>query len=112
MIVSDFTIAIIELEKAEIARNKGKEGQARVLSRLAASSAIKIYLALKELPVQPINAYELILLFSKTPEIPAGLTEILDHLLMKVDENYNLPEGIDLIADVYQFIKLLESSNE
>lgn len=111
MDVSNYSAAILELEKAEIARNKGMEGQARVLSRLAAASAIKTFLALKEQPFPTSNAYELIFLFSKTTGIPSGLTEILDHLLMKVDENYNLPEGMDLVADVYQLIKLLEDSS-
>lgn len=111
MNVSIYSAAILELDKAEIARNKGKEGQARVLSRLAASSAIKIYLSSIGQPVPPSNAYELIFSFSKMAGISSGMTEIFDHLLMKVDENYNLPEGVDLIADVHQLINLFEGGS-
>jgi hypothetical protein len=107
--MSDFLRARDDLNKAAQARRKGLEGQARVLSRLAAASAVKAYLAKSDQPIPSTNAYEILVFYSQSASLPARVRFALDHLLMKVDQDYNLPDGIDLLADVEELISYFES---
>ncbi|MHC1784505.1 MAG: hypothetical protein AB9891_17415 [Anaerolineaceae bacterium] len=107
----EYTPAWDYLIKAVSSRREALEGQSRVLCRLAAASAIKNYLADRNRQIPAGNAYEALLEFSQTASLPSDIKEALNHLSMRVDQDYNLPDGIDLISDVEKLIIFFEAEN-
>jgi hypothetical protein len=107
----DFTPVRDYLMKAAATRREGLQGQSRVLCRLAAASAINCYLAFKNRQISSGNAYDTILEFSQTAFLPSDLKEALNHLSMRVNQDYNLPTGIDLISDVEKLLTFFEAEN-
>ncbi|NPV76986.1 MAG: hypothetical protein HPY59_11505 [Anaerolineae bacterium] len=108
--VSRPDVAKIELElaAAEKARRQGLEGRARVCARRAAGLAVSPFLEKQGLTV-PGDVHERIVLFSNQPAISPRLRQIASHLIMRVNESYELPPEIDLIAEVRQLVKELEN---
>jgi len=98
----------LELAAAETARQQGLEGRARVCARRAAGLAITSYLKKQGIAV-PADAYKCIALFSTQPGISDLLRQIASHLTMRVNESYQLPPEIDLIAEARQLVKEIEN---
>jgi len=88
-----------ELQQAEIARNFGNEGRARVCARRAAGIVIGEYLLRNNLPDQGPSAYDRMNYTLTLPEVPESVKEIVNHFLVRVDTDFNLPIDADLIAD-------------
>lgn len=102
-----------ELEMATKARVNGNEGMARVCARRAAGLAVRDYLNHDGQDVVGLNNYEILLDQGIRELLPAETKPFLEHLTMRVDENYNLPAEIDLIADAtYLISHLLEEKQK
>ncbi len=97
-----------ELRAAEAARAAGNEGKARVCARRAAGIVIGVYLQRKGWPDPGPSAYDRLRFLADRPEVPAAARRIVEHLILRVDENFQLPEGIDLIAEARALPSVLQ----
>jgi hypothetical protein len=88
-----------ELDRAQEARERGNEGQARVCARRAAGHAARLYLARHGDAPRSSSAYDLLRLIADDPSLPARDREIAGHLTLRVNEEFRLPPGIDLIGE-------------
>jgi hypothetical protein len=88
-----------EFEKAQQARINKNEGQARVCARRAAGIAIRDYLSRKKTQVPSMSAYDLLNLLKEDALLPANLKLIVDHLTVRVTEEFELPFDADLVAE-------------
>ncbi len=97
--MSDWRIfAEQELRAALHDRAQGKAGRARVRARRAAGAIAGAYLRQRGLPDPGPNALERLRALRTLPDLPAAAQQAVAHLLMKVDTQYRLPPGVDLIA--------------
>ena len=101
-----------EFEKAEEARARGNEGQARVCARRAAGIAVREYLTRQGIRPASVSAYDLLNLLKADPQLAPGLRQIADHLTLRVTEEFKLPVDADLIAEAREFCQELLRSNE
>lgn len=92
-----------EFTRAEQARERGNEGQARVCARRAAGIAAREYLTRRGQSVRTPSAYDLLNVLKDDPHLPADLKLIADHLTLRVNEEFKLPVDIDLIAEARKF---------
>src|SRR5512140_1176002 len=92
-----------ELQKAGQARARGNEGQARVCARRAAGIAARAYFERLGKPILSSSAYDLLNLVAQDPAVPAALRESAAYLTLRVDEQFKLPPGIDLLAEAEKF---------
>jgi HEPN domain-containing protein len=96
-----------EFEKAEQARARGNEGQARVCARRAAGIAIREYLTRRGIRPPSVSAYDLLNLLKEDPGLSPGLKRIADHLTLRVTEEFKLPVDADLVAESRRFCEEL-----
>ena len=92
-----------EIERAEAARARGNEGQARVCARRAAGIAAREYLARRGEIVRTPSAYDLLNLLKDDPRLPPDLKQIAEHLTLRVNEEFKLPMDVDLIEEAKKF---------
>ena len=97
-----------EFARAELARAEGFEGRARVCARRAAGLAIREFHKSKGATGLRANAYDLLVGFRDEPELSETARRAVDFLLLKVDEEFNLPERIDLLVEARRLIDELE----
>ena len=88
-----------EFEKAEQARARGNEGQARVCARRAAGIAIREYLTRQGIRPPSVSAYDLLNFIREDPNLASNQKLIADHLTLRVTEEFKLPVDADLIAE-------------
>jgi len=100
-----------EFDKAEKARTRGNEGQARVCARRAAGIAAREYFARRGEHMHSPSAYDLLRLVSEDTAVPAALRETAAHLTLRVDDEFKLPAGVDLIAEARRFCEGLIKVN-
>jgi len=100
-----------EFEKAEQARARGNEGQARVCARRAAGIAIREYLTRRGIRPPSVSAYDLLNLLKDDPRLSPDLKLIADHLTLRVTEEFKLPVDADLVAEAKRFCRELLSEN-
>jgi len=96
-----------EFEKAEQARARGNEGQARVCARRAAGIAIREYLTRRGIRPPSVSAYDLLNLLKEDPGLSPDLKMIADHLTLRVTEEFKLPVDADLVAEARKFCEEL-----
>jgi HEPN domain-containing protein len=96
-----------EFEKAEQARARGNEGQARVCARRAAGIAAREYLTRRGIRPPSVSAYDLLNLLKVDPSLSPDLKLIADHLTLRVTEEFKLPVDADLIAEARRFCEEL-----
>jgi HEPN domain-containing protein len=89
----------LEFERAAQARAKGNEGQARVCARRAAGIAIREYLTRRGIRPPSTSSYDLLNLLKDDPHLSADLKLIVNHLTLRVTEEFNLPVDADLVAE-------------
>jgi hypothetical protein len=89
----------LEFERAETARARGNEGQARVCARRAAGIAIQEYLKRRGIRPHSTSAYDLLNLLKVEPHLPPDLKRIADHLTLRVTEEFKLPVNADLVTE-------------
>ncbi len=92
-----------EFEKAEQARARGNEGQARVCARRAAGIAGREYLTRQGIRPPSMSAYDLLNQLKSDPRLSPDLQLIADHLTLRVNEEFKLPVNADLIAEARTF---------
>ena len=92
-----------ELEKAEQARARGNEGQARVCARRAAGIAAREYFTRQGIRVPSMSAYDLLNTIKTDPQVSLELQQIASHLTLRVNEEFKLPVNADLIAEARRF---------
>jgi len=101
-----------EFEKAEQARERGNEGQARVCARRAAGIAIREYLTRRGIRPPSGSAYDLLNLLKGDPHLAPNLQRIVEHLTLRVTEEFKLPVEADLVAEARTFCQeLLRNEN-
>ena len=99
-----------ELEKAEQARARGNEGQARVCARRAAGIAVREYPNRQGIRPPSVSAYDLLNFLKEDPHLSTELRLIADHLTLRVNEEFKLPVEADLVAEARTFCKTLISN--
>jgi len=98
-----------EFKRAEQARQRHNEGQARVCARRAAGIAVREYLSRRGIRPPSNSAYDLLNRVKDDPELPSDLRRSADHLTVRVTEEFKLPVDVDLVAEARDFcIRLLE----
>ena len=100
-----------EFERAEQARARGNEGQARVCARRAAGIAVREYLTRRGIRPPSTSAYDLLNLLKDDPSLSPNLRLIADHLTLRVTEEFKLPVEADLVAEARKFCQELLSEN-
>ena len=88
-----------EFQRAEQARARGNEGQARVCARRAAGIAIREYLIRKGTTPTSASAVDLLNFLKDDPLLSPDLKLIVDHLTLRVTEEFKLPVDVDLVAE-------------
>ena len=88
-----------EFEKAQQARISKNEGQARVCARRAAGIAARDYLTRNGTQVPNMSAYDLLILLKEDTNLSPDMQLIVDHLTVRVTEDFELPIDADLIAE-------------
>ena len=96
-----------EFKKAETARARGNEGQARVCARRAAGIAIREYLTRKGIRPPSTSAMDLLNLIKDDPLLSPEFKLIADHLTLRVTEEFKLPVKADLIAEARRLCEAL-----
>jgi hypothetical protein len=92
----------LEFERAEIARARGNEGQARVCARRAAGIATREYYARRGRPVRMSSSYDLLQLIGEEPHLSPDLKQAAAYLTLRVTEEFILPIDVDLIAEAHR----------
>ena len=88
-----------EFEKAQQARISKNEGQARVCARRAAGIAARDYMTRNGTQVPNMSAYDLLNLLKEDTNLSPDMQLIVDHLTVRVTEDFELPIDADLIAE-------------
>jgi len=88
-----------EFEKAQQARINKNEGQARVCARRAAGIAIRDYMTRNGTKLPSMSAYDLLNLLKEDALLPPDMKLIVDHLTVRVTEEFELPFKADLVAE-------------
>jgi len=88
-----------ELDKAQQARAKGNEGQARVCARRAAGVAAREYFALQGKIFRTPSAYDLLNELARETGISSELRQSAEYLTLRVNEEFKLPVDVDLIGE-------------
>ena len=88
-------------------RAAGNEGRARVRARRAAGHIVGEYLRRRGWPDPGPNALDRMRFLQRQPGLPPEAYSLLEHLTMKVDIHYRLPEGVDLLADARRLAEVL-----
>jgi HEPN domain-containing protein len=89
----------MEFERAEDARARGNEGQARVCARRAAGIAIRAYYARRGQSVRTPSAYDLLQLVADEPDLSSELKRAAAYLTLRVTEEFKLPVEVDLLEE-------------
>jgi hypothetical protein len=100
-----------EFERAEQARARGKEGQARVCARRAAGVAVREYLTRQGARPPSVSAYDLLNMIKNDSRLSSNLRQIADHLTLRVTEEFKLPVNADLVAEARTFCQELLNKN-
>jgi hypothetical protein len=101
-----------ELQLAEHARVEGNEGRARVCARRAAGIAIRVYFRANGISISSPNAYTLINQLQGMEHFPMPIRQSAARLSMRVDENFQLPEKVDLLSEARLLVELLEKEEK
>ena len=91
-----------EFERAEAARARGNEGQARVCARRAAGIAIREYYARRGQALRTPSAYDLLQLLVEDPQFPQNIKQAAGYLTLRVTEEFKLPVDVDLLDEAHK----------
>jgi len=97
----------MEIARAESARAKKNEGQARVCARRAAGIVVREYFKRTGTSVRTPSAYDLLKLLAGQPLLPAHAQRAASLLTQRVDEEFHLPAQADLIAEARRLCEAL-----
>jgi len=88
-----------ELDQAAAARAAGNEGKARVCARRAAGMAAREYLNRLGIQAKTASAYSMLNALAEFPDLDPELRRAALDLTRRVDQDFQLPAGMDLIAE-------------
>jgi HEPN domain-containing protein len=88
-----------EIEMALAARQRNNEGQARVCARRAAGAAIRAYYQQRGESIRTPGAYDLLKMLMEDLTLSAAVRQSAANLTLRVNEAFELPEGLDLIKE-------------
>lgn len=88
-----------EFQMAANARAQDNEGRARVCARRAAGIVIREYFTRRSIQTLSPSAYDLLNSLLEMDGLPADLRQSVGYLTLRVDEEHNLPMGVDLIRE-------------
>ena len=88
-----------EFARAESARARGNEGQARVCARRASGIAIREYYARRGQHIRIPSAYDLLNQLKEEPQLSPGLKQASEYLTLRVNEEFKLPVEVDLLVE-------------
>jgi HEPN domain-containing protein len=88
-----------EIEMALAARQRNNEGQARVCARRAAGAAIRAYYQQRGESLRTPGAYDLLKMLMEDLTLSAAVRQSAANLTLRVNEAFELPEGLDLIKE-------------
>jgi HEPN domain-containing protein len=88
-----------EIEMALAARQRNNEGQARVCARRAAGAAIRAYYQQRGESIRTPGAYDLLKMLMEDLTLPAAVRQSAANLTLRVNEAFELPEGLDLVKE-------------
>ncbi len=88
-----------EMETGYSARASGLEGKSRVCARRALGIVIAEYFTRLGLPSPGPSIQERVSALKNLDTVPIQDQEIIDHFIIKVDEEYHLPIDVDLLAE-------------
>jgi hypothetical protein len=103
----------IEIERAEAARAAGNEGRARVCARRAAGLAARDFLDRNQIPPNEDahiwtrsnkSAYDALQAVAFFPALATHLKQAALHLTTRVNGEFHLPDGTDLIEEARKII--------
>lgn len=86
-----------EIAQGLEARARGNEGQARVRARRAAGAAVRAYVRSTGGDGQTLSAFQLLGELLKMPGIPERARQATEYLVLRVNEEFNLPADVDLL---------------
>ena len=102
-----------ELHNGLASQIAGNQGRARVCARRAAGWAIQEHLQQQGKPVPSTIALELIKYFASLDGHPDQVSQVLHHLIIRVEkdsfeeESYYPIEGVDLVAEAHWLVQEL-----
>lgn len=88
-----------EFDRAEQARARGNEGQARVCARRAAGIAAREYFSRRGEKVRAPSAYDLLNRLAGDLSLSSELRQSAGYLTLRVNEEFKLPVDVDLVAE-------------
>lgn len=92
-----------EIDRAEAARTRGNEGQARVCARRAAGIAAREYLTRRGEIIRTPSAYDLLKILVEEQSLSGELRQSAHYLTLRVNDKFKLPVNVDLVAVARQF---------
>ena len=96
-----------EIARAESARAKKNEGQARVCARRAAGIVLREYFTRTGIPVPSPSAMDLLNLLAEQPHLPPDVQRAASLLTLRVDKAFHIPADADLIAEARKLCEVL-----
>ena len=88
-----------ELALATQARLQGNEGRARVCSRRAVGIAARLYLNAHGIQVGSASVLNLLDRLIEEPSVDDNVRRLARLFALKVDTEFRLPAGVDLVAE-------------
>jgi hypothetical protein len=99
-----------EIRRAEAARAEGNEGRARVCARRAVGVALREAMRRVGATHIPASALDLLHETKNLPDLSDRSRQAVERLVQKVDEGFNLPLNVDLIAEARIVIAELDTT--
>jgi len=99
-----------ELTQAQVARERGKEGRARVCARRAAGIAVRRYYSVRQLPSRDKSAHDILLRLARDSTVGEEARLAAQRLTRRVSETFSLRADIDLIREAARLADLLEAA--
>ena len=96
-----------EISRANDSRARGNEGQARVCARRAAGVIVREYFSRRGIRVLSPSAYDLLNSLVEMDDLPEDVHQSAGFLTLRVDEEFKLPPGIDLVQEAYTLCERL-----
>lgn len=88
-----------EIFEAEKARNSENEGMARVCARRAAGIVIQEYFTRTGRLAPGRSAYDYLRRLAALPDTEADVRQVVEHFLVRITPEHNLPIEADLLAE-------------
>jgi hypothetical protein len=101
-----------ELLAAQKAAEENLAGRSRVSARRAAGRAVREYFSVPGNQELSNNYYVLLKQFTTQPGVSNDMRMIALHLCQRVNEDYSMPDHIDLVAEARSLIQYIADQIE